>query len=97
MATQSDLQGASIIDINGVSNLGTAILRATDGVVIQSTGELQGAKGDMESSVLYKMLLDTGAILQEKEPLRRISVSYSSHQYIAALCTGAVYIIKRPL
>lgn len=96
MATQSNIQMASTIDISDVSNSGTAILRAADGFVIQSTGDLQGTKGEMESSVLYKMLLDTGALLQE-EPLRRLSVSYSSHQYIAAIYTGAIYIIKRPL
>ena len=36
---------------------------------------------------------DTGAIIKD-EPLRRIAVSYSAHQYIISLSDGAVYITK---
>mmetsp|Transcript_79512 Transcript_79512/g.227025 ORF Transcript_79512/g.227025 Transcript_79512/m.227025 type:complete len:89 (-) Transcript_79512:807-1073(-) len=59
----------------------------------QSSGDLQGAEGEQAAAALYQVLLDTGAILKD-EPLRRISVSYSSHQYIISLSGGAVYIVK---
>mmetsp|Transcript_79510 Transcript_79510/g.227020 ORF Transcript_79510/g.227020 Transcript_79510/m.227020 type:complete len:91 (-) Transcript_79510:730-1002(-) len=84
---------ASVHDIDGLPAMGTAVLSAETGSIIKSSGDLQGAEGEQAAAALYQVLLDTGAILKD-EPLRRISVSYSSHQYIISLSGGAVYIVK---
>ena len=36
---------------------------------------------------------DTGAILGD-EPLRRVTVSYSAHQFVLSVSQGHVYIVK---
>eukprot|EP00640_Fibrocapsa_japonica_P005631 CAMPEP_0113941156 /NCGR_PEP_ID=MMETSP1339-20121228/7140_1 /TAXON_ID=94617 /ORGANISM="Fibrocapsa japonica" /LENGTH=96 /DNA_ID=CAMNT_0000945221 /DNA_START=150 /DNA_END=440 /DNA_ORIENTATION=- /assembly_acc=CAM_ASM_000762 len=90
MARELDLESS------GVRQTGTAVLKAEDGQVVKSSGELRGDSGATVLAILYQMLLDTGNILKKEEPLQRILVSFSSYQYVMTLSEQWVYIIKRP-
>ena len=54
----------------------------------QCTGELEGDEGARAASTCYQIILDAGAVLAS-EPLRRITVSFGSFQYVMTLSGGA--------
>ncbi len=57
-------------DIDNIAVLGTAVVNATDGSTLKSSGELVSDLNSVRK--LSKILLDTGTILGN-EPLRRIT------------------------
>ena len=75
---------------------GTAILDAADGKMCKSTGDLSTSptdEGQMICSSIYRILLDTSKCLGN-EPMRRLSVSFSDHNYVVTLGEKHIYIVK---
>lgn len=76
------------------SQQGTAIIDLIDGKVIKATGDILGTdEGKCVCSTIYKMLLDTAKCLGN-EPLRRISVTFSDHSFVATLNEKYIYLVK---
>lgn len=76
---------------------GTAIIDLVDGRVIKATGDILGTdEGKSICLTIHKMLLDTAKCLGN-EPLRRISISFSDHSYIATLNEKFIYLVKTNL
>ncbi|CAN0303342.1 unnamed protein product, partial [Phaeothamnion confervicola] len=83
------------VNLKEVANqTGTAIVKASNGAVVKATGDLEGPEGPRAVATLYRILLDTGAVL-DKEPLKRITISFSSFQYVMAVSSGLVFIVKK--
>mmetsp|Transcript_9239 Transcript_9239/g.14511 ORF Transcript_9239/g.14511 Transcript_9239/m.14511 type:complete len:93 (+) Transcript_9239:130-408(+) len=83
-------------DLEQVANqIGTAVLKLEDGGVIKSTGELSSDDGVKVLITLHQMVMDTGALI-DADPLQRISVMYSSFQYVITVSESKVYVIKKP-
>ena len=82
-------------DLTQVTNqTGTAILKVATGNVVKATGELVDATEAIQ--LLHQIVLDTGILLQG-DPLRRITVSFSAHQYDMTIVSGSLYIVKKKL
>ena len=74
--------------------LGTAILDVTDGKIVKATGQLDGDEGQNACTTLYRMLQDTAKCL-DKEPMRRLSISFADHAFIVTLSERHVHIVKK--
>ena len=83
------------VDLEAVPNqIGTAILQASDGKVLKSTGSLDNEEdGPAVCATIYKMLQDSAKCLAE-EPMRRLSISFTDYNYIVTLGKHHVYIVK---
>mmetsp|Transcript_12640 Transcript_12640/g.16599 ORF Transcript_12640/g.16599 Transcript_12640/m.16599 type:complete len:95 (+) Transcript_12640:149-433(+) len=82
-------------DLEQVANqTGTAIIKIDDGGILKTTGDLSSEEGGKVLSSLRQIVMDTGAVLQQ-DPLQRISVMYSSYQYVITLSDSKIYIVKK--
>jgi len=72
------------------SQIGTAILDS-DGKVLKVTGDI--SQNQDVCSTIYKILLDTSKCL-DKEPMKRISISFTDHNYVVTVGKNHVYIVK---
>jgi hypothetical protein len=83
---------ADLTQIQG--QLGTATLDVTDGKIVKATGQLDGDEGKNACATLYRMLQDTAKCL-EKEPMRRLSISFADHAFVVTLSERYVYVVKK--
>ncbi len=84
------------VDLEQVPNqCGTAILEAADGRVCKATGDFLAlaSEGQIICSSIYRMLMDTSKCLGN-EPMRRLSISFSDHNYIVTQGEKHIYIVK---
>ena len=86
------------VDLEAVpSQIGTAILQASDGKVLKSTGALDNEDdGPATCVTIYKMLQDSAKCLAE-EPMRRLSISFTDYNYVVTLGKHHIYIVKTEL
>lgn len=81
-----------------MNSLGTAVVRAFDGGLISSSGELSGDEVKSTIDCLYSIFLDSMKCLEKNEPFHRISVTYSTHSFVLTLGESSgdkfLYIIK---
>ena len=84
------------IDLESVPNqVGSAVLDAKDGNIVKTTGVL--SNNDDSAAIcanIYQMLLDSSVCLGE-EPLRRLIVSYSDHNYVVTLGQKQIFIVQQ--
>ncbi len=84
------------VNLDNVKNSGSAILRLSDGFIMSSKGDLEGDERSI--NYLYSILLDSIKSIEKDEPFHRLSVVYSTHNYIVTLGEdngeNYVYIIK---
>ena len=72
---------------------GTATLDASDGKVAVATGDLSGEEGQTRCATIFRMLQDTSKCLGD-EPMRRLSISFTDHNYVITLGERHIYIVK---
>ena len=71
---------------------GSAVLMAADGSFAKPCS---GQMTEKNAVILYKILLESGDILQEQEKLRRITVSFQAISYAVTVASdGFVYMIQ---
>ncbi|KAL9189112.1 hypothetical protein ACHAXT_011602 [Thalassiosira profunda] len=80
------------IDLDAVpSQIGHAVLRASDGTILQPpTGNLT----EHDVGIAYRMMLEVGTVL-EGEGLKRVTVGFGSVSYAMALGDGCMYVVKK--
>ncbi len=79
------------VNLESVTNqIGTATLD-NEGNILSITGEMQ--QRPEACKYIYNILLDTGKCLQ-LEPLKRLTISYSDHSYLATIGKDNIYIVK---
>jgi ragulator complex protein LAMTOR4 len=83
------------VDLESVPNqVGTAVLnRDGGGTVVKCTGSLSEDGGANVCAHVYQMLLDTSVCL-DQEPLRRMSILFSDHNYVVTLGDKHIYIVQ---
>ena len=88
----SNEQGIDLDAIPG--QIGHAILHSSDGSIIQSP---TGSISERDVSIVYRILLEIGTVLDGKEGLQRLAVSFKSVSYAVTLggSDGYVYIVKK--
>ena len=88
----SNEQGIDLDAIPG--QIGHAILHSSDGSIIQSP---TGSISERDVSIVYRILLEIGTVLDGKEGLQRLAISFKSVSYAVTLggSDGYVYIVKK--
>lgn len=88
----SNEQGIDLDAIPG--QIGHAILHSSDGSIIQSP---TGSISERDVSIVYRILLEIGTVLDGKEGLQRLAISFKSVSYAITLggSDGYVYIVKK--
>jgi len=77
--------------MSDAQEVGYAELALSDGAVRTATGELQNAAA---TAALYNTLLDAGDVLAG-DPLQRITVFCSGHDYVVTLNKDTVFVSQR--
>eukprot|EP00568_Trieres_chinensis_P003491 CAMPEP_0183302884 /NCGR_PEP_ID=MMETSP0160_2-20130417/8514_1 /TAXON_ID=2839 ORGANISM="Odontella Sinensis, Strain Grunow 1884" /NCGR_SAMPLE_ID=MMETSP0160_2 /ASSEMBLY_ACC=CAM_ASM_000250 /LENGTH=124 /DNA_ID=CAMNT_0025465709 /DNA_START=51 /DNA_END=425 /DNA_ORIENTATION=- len=103
-ASASPTGGFASIDLDSIpGQIGSAILRASDGAIVQPPPPaVEGGLSDRELSILYRMIREAGDVIPDDEGLRRIEVSFQAGgpRYTVALVgdgggDGYVFVVKR--
>ena len=82
------------IDLESVSaQVGTATIDSTSGEIKKSSGELSGQNANIVCQYIVRILKESISCIGE-QPIKRISVSFGSHSYVATLSQGLIFIVK---
>ena len=82
------------VDLESIpKQIGTAILESKDGKIVKTTGGLSNGDSAAICANIYQMLCDSSVCLAE-EPLRRLIVSFTDHNYVITLGQKHIYIAK---
>jgi len=73
------------------SQIGTAVLDASDGNIVKSTGDL--SNDSSPCAHIYKILKDSAKVLAG-EPMKRLNIAYSEFSYVVTLDDHNIYIAK---
>lgn len=94
-----------VVDVDSIpGQIGTSIIRASDGAIIRPPTVSPGAPTDglteHDVAILYRMLREVGDVIPAGEGLKRIDVSFQGVRYSVALVgdgagDGFVFIVKR--
>uniref|UniRef100_A0A7S2S4A7 Late endosomal/lysosomal adaptor and MAPK and MTOR activator 5 n=1 Tax=Rhizochromulina marina TaxID=1034831 RepID=A0A7S2S4A7_9STRA len=84
-----------VVGIESLRCTGTAALRASDGAVLKTSGDLASKEGQGLLPSFYAMLQASGSILKD-EPMRKLTVNFETHSYAVAVSGGVIYIAKSP-